>query len=203
MLPVAGLSAFLNNTPVVAMFIPVILDWSRKLQMSASKLLIPLSYAAILGGVCTLIGTSTNLVVNGLLISDTNHPGLGMFDLAWVGLPCAIAGLVYLLGLSRWLLPARKPPISIADDPREYTVEMIVDPAGPLVGQSIEQAGLRHLPGMYLMEIDRDGQTLVAVGPTEQLRAGDRLVFVGVVESVVDLQKIRGLKPAPTRSATR
>jgi len=196
LLPVALLSAFLNNTPVVAMFIPVLLDWSRKLQLSASKLLIPLSYAAILGGVCTLIGTSTNLVVNGLLIAETEHEGLGMFDIAWVGLPCAVGGLVYLLIFSRWLLPDRKPAISIGDDPREYTVEMIVDPAGPLVGQSIEQAGLRHLPGMYLIEIDRGEDAIVAVGPTETLRANDRLVFAGVVESVVDLQKIRGLTPA-------
>ena len=88
--PVMGMSAFLNNTPVVAMFIPVISDWSRKLRVSPSKLMIPLSYAAIFGGVCTLIGTSTNLVVNGLLISSTDFPGLKLFDLAVVGVPCAI-----------------------------------------------------------------------------------------------------------------
>ena len=196
LLPVAGLSAFLNNTPVVAMFIPVLLDWSRKLQLSASKLLIPLSYAAILGGTCTLIGTSTNLVVNGLLVTETDHAPLGMFDIAWVGVPCLIVGLSYLLLFSRWLLPARKPAISISDDPREYTVEMIVDAKGPLVGQTIEQAGLRQLPGMYLIEIDREGDAIVAVGPTVALHADDRLVFAGVVESVVDLQKIRGLLPA-------
>ena len=200
-LPVVTLSAFLNNTPVVAMFIPVILDWSRKLQLSASKLLIPLSYAAILGGVCTLIGTSTNLVVNGLLIGQTEHAGLGMFEIAWVGLPCAVAGLVYLLLFSRWLLPDRRPAVSVADDPREYTVEMIVEPAGPLVGQTIEQAGLRHLPGMYVVEIDREGEARPAVGPAERLRGGDRLVFAGIVESVVDLQRIRGLSPATNQIA--
>ena len=196
MLPVAASSALINNTPVVAMFIPAVLDWARKLKLSPSHLLIPLSYAAILGGLCTLIGTSTNLVVNGLLIAETAHAGLGMFEIAWVGVPCALAGLGYLLLFGRRLLPARKPPISITDDPREYTVEMLVDPGGLLVGQTIEQAGLRHLPGVYLMEIERDGQTLMAVGPEQVLRAGDRLVFVGVVASVVDLQKIRGLVPA-------
>jgi di/tricarboxylate transporter len=96
----------------------------------------------------------------------------------------------------RWLLPNRKPPITPVDDPREYTVEMLVEPGSPLVGKTIEEAGLRHLPGMYLMEIDREGHLLPAVAPSERLMANDRLVFVGIVESVVDLQRIPGLKPA-------
>ncbi len=196
MLPVAAMSAFLNNTPVVAMFIPTVVDWARHCRFSASKLLIPLSYAAILGGLCTLIGTSTNLVVNGLLISETGHTPLGMFEIAWVGLPCAVVGMVYLLTLGRWLLPQRRPPISLSDDPRQYTVEMIIDSGGPLVGKTIEQAGLRHLPGMYLMEVDRPDEVIPAVGPNTLLKANDRLVFVGVIESVVDLRKIRGLTPA-------
>ena len=126
MTPVMGMSAFLNNTPVVAMFIPVISDWSRKLRISPSKLMIPLSYAAIFGGICTLIGTSTNLVVNGLLISATDLPGLRLFDLTVVGLPCAIAGTIYLYTTHHWLLPNRKPVISETDDVRQYTVEMMV-----------------------------------------------------------------------------
>lgn len=196
MLPVAGLSAFLNNTPVVAMFIPVLADWARKLRLPISKLLIPLSYAAILGGLCTLIGTSTNLVVNGLWIADAGRASLGMFEIAWVGLPCAVAGVGYMLVIGRWLLPDRRPVLDAEADPRQYTVEMTVEPDSPLVNQTIEAAGLRHLPGMYLMEIDRDGQVLPAVDSAEKLAANDRLVFVGVVESVVDLQKIRGLTPA-------
>ena len=199
MLPTAAMSAFLNNTPVVAMFIPAVCEWARKHDVAVSKLLIPLSYAAILGGMCTLVGTSTNLVVNGLLMSEAKAgmpEGMGMFDLAWVGVPCAVVGIVYLLLFSRRLLPDREPAISPTDDLRQYTVEMLVEPGGPLAGQTIGQAGLRHLPGMYLMEIERDGEAIVAVGPRERLRAGDRLIFAGVVESVADLQKIRGLTPA-------
>ncbi len=197
--PVMVLSAFLNNTPVVAMFMPVIDDICKKTQISPSKLFIPLAYSATFGGVCTLIGTSTNLVVHGLLIDATGQ-GLSMFDITWVGIPCAIAGFVYILVASPWLLPDRKPAISLSDDPRQYSVEMIVQPGGPLVNRTIEDAGLRQLPGLYLMEIDRDGQIMPAVGSTERLQGDDRLIFVGVVESVVDLQKVRGLAPATNQT---
>ncbi|MCC5860208.1 MAG: SLC13 family permease [Ectothiorhodospiraceae bacterium] len=196
MSPVAFLSAFLNNTPVVAMLIPAVSEWSRKFSLSNSKLMIPLSYAAILGGTCTLIGTSTNLVVNGLILERSPEHGLGMFDLAWVGVPVAAAGLLFILISSRWLLPDRRPALSQLSDPREYSVEMLVDREGPLVGRTIEDAGLRHLTGMFLAEIDRNGTVIPAVSPQERLQGGDRLVFVGIVESVVELQKIRGLTPA-------
>ena len=119
-----------------------------------------------------------------------------MFDITWVGVPAAIVGCAYIVLTSRWLLPDRRPAISPQDDPREYTVEMLVEPDSPLVGKTIEAAGLRHLPGVFLAEIDRDGIVLPAVSPQERLRGGDRLVFVGIVESVVDLQQIRGLVPA-------
>lgn len=193
--PVASLSSVMNNTPLVAMFIPVVNDWSKKYQISASKLMMPLSYAAILGGTCTLVGTSTNLVVNGLW-QASGRPSLGFFEIAWLGVPSALVGILYLVIAGRWLLPERKPVLQVREDPRSYTVEMLVDPAGPLVGKTIEAAGLRNLPGLYLAEIERAGAVLVAVGPQETLCADDRLVFVGVVESVVDLQRIRGLMPA-------
>jgi di/tricarboxylate transporter len=197
--PTMALSAFLNNTPLVAMLIPAVTDWSRTLRMSASRFLLPLSYAAILGGTCTLIGTSTNLVVQGLVVR-ANLPelpnGLGMFDITWVGLPAALVGGAFMLLACRWLLPERKAALTTQTDPREYTVEMQVAADGPLVGKSIEQAGLRHLPDVFLAEIERQGTAMPAVGPREVLQANDRLLFVGVVESVKDLQRIRGLLPA-------
>ncbi len=196
MAPVAALSAFLNNTPVVAMLVPAVNEWAKKHNFSVSKLMIPLSYASILGGTCTLIGTSTNLVVNGLLVDTTDLPGFHMFDIAWVALPCALVGITYILICNRWLLPERKPVMSQLEDPREYSVEMLVEPGSPLVGKTIEQAGLRHLTGMYLAEIDRDSHIMPAVSPQEELRGNDRLLFVGIVGSVVELQRIRGLKPA-------
>ncbi len=196
MLPVAGMSAFLNNTPIVAMFIPTVIEWAKKCRLSPSRLLIPLSYASIFGGICTLIGTSTNLVVNGLLISEAGRPSLDMFDITWIGLPCALAGIGYLLLVGRWLLPDRKPPISSQDDARQYTVAMRVPPSSSLVGKTIEQAGLRRLPGAFLMEIDRGGEVMPAVAPNTSLHADDVLIFVGIIDSVLDLQKMRGLEPA-------
>lgn len=201
MLPVAGISAFLNNTPVVAMFVPVIGEWAKRMRISPSKLLMPLSYAAILGGLCTLIGTSTNLVVQGLLLqdraADPSFPIFSMWTLGAVGFPVLIVGLAYIVIFSRWLLPERKPAmIETMEDPRQYTIEMMVQPGSAIDGQTVEKAGLRHLVGTYLMEIQRDGETMIAVGPEQVLRGNDRLIFVGIIESVVDLQKIRGLVPA-------
>jgi di/tricarboxylate transporter len=201
MLPTIFLSAFLNNTPVVAVLMPVLNDWAKKAQLSVSKLMLPLSYAAILGGLCTLIGTSTTLVLNDKLKEDLARSGLPaeglrMFEIGWIGIPAAIMGSAYIVIVSRWLLPDRKPAIAQFDDPREYTVEMVIESWCPLIGQTIESAGLRRLPGMFLAEIDRQGELLAAVSPTTMLHSGDRLVFVGVVESVVDLQKIPGLTPA-------
>jgi di/tricarboxylate transporter len=194
-LPVTLGSAFLNNTPVVAMLMPVVTDWARRARLPSSQLLIPLSYAAILGGLCTLIGTSTNLIIHGLLL-DAGMPGLRMFDLTTVGVPCAVFGIVFLLLFGRLLLPDRGVGLELQPDPREYTLEMVVVPGGPLVGRTVEQAGLRHLPGIYLMEIHRRGHLIPVVGPNEQLDADDQLIFVGVVDSVMDLQKITGLAPA-------
>ncbi len=192
--PVAVLSAFLNNTPVVAALLPVVNDLSKRVGTSSSQLLLPLSYAAILGGMCTLIGTSTNLLVQGMVI-EQGLPPLSFFAPAAVGIPVTLLGLGYIMVASRWLLPNRRPAVSAKDDPRQYTVEMVVTPGGALVGQTIEEAGLRHLPGLYLAEIERHDERLRAVAPSERLHAGDVLILVGMLESVVDLQKIRGLSP--------
>ncbi|MGH8403490.1 MAG: SLC13 family permease, partial [Gammaproteobacteria bacterium] len=171
-------------------------DWAKRQRISTSKLMMPLSFAAIFGGTCTLIGTSTNLVVNGLLKSQAHLPGMSFFEIAWIGIPCALVGLLYVLLMSRWLLPVRNPVLAQLENPREYTVEMLVMPGSVLQGQSIAAAGLRQLPGLFLVEIERDGRIIPAAGPEERLHAGDRLVFAGITESVVDLQRIRGLVPA-------
>ena len=179
MSPVAAMSAFLNNTPVIAIFIPAISDWARRNKLSVSKLMIPLSYAGIAGGTCTLIGTSTNLVVNGLLIKETGSDGLTMLELAWVGIPVTLVVFAFICLGSKWLLPERVPAISRYDDAREYTVEMLVEEGSVLSGKSVEEAGLRELPGMYLIEIDRAGHIMPAVSSYEVLQDGDRLVFAG------------------------
>ncbi|HET6654867.1 MAG TPA: SLC13 family permease [Gammaproteobacteria bacterium] len=196
MLPATFLSAFMNNTPVVATFLPAVQDWAKRQRISVSKLMIPLSYAAILGGTCTLIGTSTNLVVDGLLTSRAHLPGFGFFELTALGIPYAIVGIVYVVLVGRWLLPERVPAMENLQDPREYTVEMLVEAGSPLAGMTIQQAGLRQLPGLFLIEIDRDGHVVPAAGPNERLQDGDRLVFAGITDSIVDLQRIKGLKPA-------
>jgi di/tricarboxylate transporter len=196
MAPAALLSAFLNNTPVVAVFLPAVKVWARRNNLNLSRLLIPLSYASIAGGTCTLIGTSTNLVVNGLLLDQVGSPGLGMFDLAWIGLPVTVSVLLFVLLFSGLLLPDRKEPLAHSDNMREYTTEMMVEADSPLKGCSIEEAGLRSLPGLFLAEIERDGAIMPAVEPHERLEANDRLIFVGAIESVVDLHRIRGLAPA-------
>jgi len=196
MLPVAGLSSILNNTPVVAMLVPAVGEWARRIQLPVSQLMIPLSYAAIIGGTCTLVGTSTNLVINGMLMEVDSDSGLAMFDLAWVGVPCVIAVIIYTLLCSRFLLPSKAAVHDKFGDVRQYIIEMVVDEGSPVAGLSIEDAGLRNLPGVYLVEIDRDGRLLTVVSPRELLRQGDRLIFAGDVDSVVELKNIHGLKLA-------
>jgi di/tricarboxylate transporter len=195
MLPVALFSSVLNNTPVVAMMVPAVSDWARRMKIPASQLMMPLSFAAIIGGVCTLIGTSTNLVINGMLIELELEQELALFDLAWVGIPCVIAVIGFILLTSKWLLPYKQGAAARFEDARQYTVEMLVETGSPLAGKSIEQAGLRHLSGLYLAEIIRGGD-VIRVSPTRSLREEDRLIFVGNVDSVVDLKQIRGLVSA-------
>ncbi len=193
---VSGLSGFLNNTPLVAMFIPIVKDLSKRTGIPASKLLLPLSYATIFGGTCTIIGTSTNLVVNGLVAASPDLTPIGFFELGWVGVPVAVLGLIYVFIFSDRLLPAREAAITFGNDPRRYTAEVLVAAGGPMVGKSIEKAGLRHLPGLFLAEIIRGGRVIPAVGPEEVLEADDGLVFVGILESVTDLHRMPGILPA-------
>lgn len=193
--PTGILSAFMNNTAVVAMFIPAIQDWAQRLGISPSKLLLPLSYAAILGGTCTLIGTSTNLVVDGLLQSELDIH-LGLFELAWVGVPLLLIGGAFLVLFGSRLLPDRGGVREELNQVREYGVEVEVVDSGPLVGKSIAEAGLRALNYGYLAEIERDDRLITAVEPDRVLQAGDRLYFIGAPECASELRRIQGLKPA-------
>ena len=188
-------SAFLNNTGIVAMGIPAVTRWARRRGVAPSRLLIPLSYASILGGVCTLIGTSTNLVVDGLLKSH-GLTGLGFFELAAVGVPVAAVGLVYLVGVAPRLLPDRREAEADAQAAREYLTEMELSSPSPLIGRTVEEAGLRHLPGLFLVRIEREMGIVAPVGPGERLADGDRLTFAGLAETIVDLRRFRGLSPA-------
>lgn len=193
--PVMGLSSVMNNTPIVATFIPILQEWAKKNRIPVSKILIPLSYAAILGGTCTLIGTSTNLIINGLLISKTGM-ALQIFEPAYVGVPISIAGFIYLTTIGRSFLPDIESIYTSLEKTREYTIEMIVSEASPLAGSTVEQAGMRNLPGLFLIEIVRDETILAAVEPDEILHSNDRLIFTGLVDSIADLQSVQGLVPA-------
>jgi di/tricarboxylate transporter len=194
-LPISVLSAFLNNTTVVAIMIPAVQEWAQRLKISPSKLLLPLSYAAILGGTCTLIGTSTNLVVDGLMQSR-GVPGLHIFDLAWVGIPLLLAGSTFLILFGRRLLPEREGLVGQLKHAREYHVEMSIPKGSPLHGKSIRDAGLRNLQQGYLTDIKRGEKLYTAVGPDMELQENDQLAFIGAPACARELQRINGLIPA-------
>lgn len=205
--PVAALSAFVNNTPLVAVTMPLVSAFARRHGLALSRLFLPLSYAAILGGVCTLVGTSTNVVVQGLMLAHNRLPEAAplvpfqLFTLSPVGIPVALAGVVYMLVAGRLCLPARATAMAVDGDERDYTVALAVAADAAVVGQRVDAAGLRHLSGLFLAHVERDGQLLPAVGPDEVIRAGDVLVLVGVKTSVVELHQIRGLVPVYARDA--
>ena len=183
----AFLSAFLNNTAVVGSLLGVI---SRQRHIPASRLLIPLSYASILGGITTLVGTSTNLVVNSFVI-NAGLPPLGMFQFTLVGLPVALICIVGLLFSTRWLPKNRALD---QDVPQSYFLEAQVMADSPLIGHSIEANQLRNLNGLFLLEIVRHDRLLSPVAPDEVLEQGDVLVFTGEVEKVQTLQRFAGLQ---------
>jgi di/tricarboxylate transporter len=193
MLPVAGISAFLNNTPVVAMFIPAVNQWVKNIRIRPSQVMIPLSYAAILGGICTLIGTSTNLVVNGLYQSRFGNDGIGMFEITKLGLPCAMVGVLFIIFAGRKLLPNRGGAGKAFDNPRQYTLELLVNEGSPLAGKTVEEAGLDDFAGGLLAELIRGERIISVVRPKEVLQESDRLVFVGVVDAVKELRNVKGL----------
>ena len=190
--PTAAASAFLNNTPIVAMLVPQVSAWAERRGRSPSRYLMPLSFAAILGGVATAIGTSTNLVISGLL-EASGEPPLGMFEISAVGLPVALIGLALIVLLAPALIPERRSVGAKLDEEfREFVLNMLVTPGGPLDGKTVEEGGLRHLQGVFLVEVDRRGE-IIPVTPRTVLHGEDRLVFVGKADLVVDLQRMRGL----------
>jgi len=193
MLPfVAVFSAFLNNTPLVAMLIPYIHSWGKKNEIAPSKLLIPLSFAAILGGCSTLIGTSTNLIVNSLLVGEGAQydlEPLGIFEFSYVGVPMIVIGLLYIVAAHK-LLPEKKDVFAdFQERTREYIVETQIAPDSQLIGKTVEEAHLRHLKGLFLTEIFRGSQVIAPVSPSSYLLEGDVLIFAGNTEKIADLVK--------------
>ncbi|HKY48470.1 MAG TPA: SLC13 family permease, partial [Acidimicrobiia bacterium] len=194
--PTTAASAFLNNTPIVAMLLPQVRAWAEARGRSPSLYLMPLSFAALLGGVVTVIGTSTNLVISGLL-EAAGEPAVGFFEITAVGLPIAIVGGVLLVLLTPKLLPIRRSVRQEAEDEtRHFVVDMVVEENGQINGRTVEAAGLRHLSGSFLATLERDGDLLAPVAPDTILRTGDRLRFVGKSDDVLDLQTTRGLRSA-------
>jgi di/tricarboxylate transporter len=191
--PTAAASAFLNNTPIVAMLAPQVAEWTRRRGVSPSRFLMPLSFAAILGGTITAIGTSTNLVISGLL-EQYGHAPLGMFEITKLGIPVTIAGIGLIILLAPILLPDRRGPRThLEEGTREFVVTMQVEPNGALDHRAVEEGGLRHLMGVFLVDIERGTERLAPVTPSTVLHGGDYLTFVGRADLIVDLQNIRGL----------
>lgn len=189
-------SGFLNNTPIVAMGIPAIRRWARKYGVSSSKLLMPLSYAAILGGICTLIGTSTNLIAHGLLQSN-GLPGFSFFELAWLGVPCMVIGLLYIIFISPGLTPDRSDIREEEEEKRKSLVELEITEHAPAAGETVSEAGLVEFPGFRLVRINREGNEIAPVSEDEKLREGDHLFYApksdisGILPDLTDYPGLR------------
>jgi di/tricarboxylate transporter len=192
---VAGFSAFLNNTPLVAIMIPYVNAWCKKNNVAPSKLLIPLSYAAILGGTATLIGTSSNLLVAGMVADqklNVNIEPLQIFDFSFVGVPMLILGVLYLVLFSGRLLPENADVIqNLEQQSREYIAEVRIANGGEFHGKTIEEAGLRNLKGLFLVEILRNDQSIKPVSSYTRLKEHDVLLFAGETQSITEMVEAR------------
>ncbi|MEM9595245.1 MAG: SLC13 family permease [Acidobacteriota bacterium] len=193
MLTVAVVSAFINNTPVVMVFLPAVLTLSRTLKVPASKLLIPLSFASIMGGCCTLVGTSTNILASSVLSASGAEP-LGMFEIAWVGVPLLLMGCLYLMVFAQRLLPDRETLTSMLseEERKEFIVEAFVQKDSELAGRTASQSGLSR-GGIRLLELIRDNVAIRVDPKATQLREGDRLVLGCRASGVAYARSIEGL----------
>lgn len=195
MLPVGVFSAFLNNTPIVLLMTSAVRHWALARDLPPSKYLIPLSYAAILGGTCTLIGSSATLVVHSLLHKDTPGAGFTFFEMGQVGVPCAIVGVLYMLFLGHRYLPVRVDTQSrAAKEVPELVSEFVIGEGCPLIGLSVQDAGSRYFRHEYLIEIEREGYVLESPSPQDVIELDDRLIFVGDVQHIAELHAIKGLQ---------
>jgi len=194
MLPVAGLSSFLSNTTVVAMFVGIVKMWSKKLGISPSKLLIPLSYASGMGGVCTLIGTPPNLIISGLYADKTGET-MNVLATAIPGLFCLFVGVLSIIAM-RKLLPDRKAPESAFEATSEYTVELLVPSDNKYIGKTLDEAGLLHVRGGSLIEIYHFDNVTSPVREDEYVMGGDRLIYAGQIDEILQLKKSHGLVSA-------
>ncbi|MEB1806289.1 MAG: SLC13 family permease [Bacillaceae bacterium] len=194
MVPVSFLSAFMNNTPIVAMLTPIVHKWGIQHKISPSKLLIPLSYAAIIGGTITLIGTSTNLLVHGLL-QQHNHSGFSMFQFSLIGIPLFFICLVYMILFGHKRLPDTEGMMETYQSTRKkFTIELKVTRHSSWVGQTVKAVNLRALHDIFLVQIIRNHHSITPVSNYEVIQEDDTLIFSGNIESIVKLKKIEGLK---------
>ena len=194
MLPVAVLSSLLSNTTVVAMFVGIVKMWSKKLSVAPSKLLIPLSYASGMGGVCTLIGTPPNLIISGLYAEET---GVAMNVLATAipGLFCLFVGVLSVIAMRR-LLPNRKAPEEAFEATSEYTVELLVPSDSKYIGQTLSEAGLFHVKGGNLIEFYHFDEMQSPISEDDYVMGGDQLVYAGQIDDLLALKESHGLVSA-------
>lgn len=184
---VAILSSFVNNTPVVVLMTPYVFNWGKKNQISPSKLLIPLSYSTIIGGMITVVGTSTTLVLSGFL-SENHLAGINPLDLLITGLIVSVVCIAFIILFSNRLLPNRMDLLEKFEaDKREYLIEKRLNPKSPLIGKTVYEGGLRNLNGVYLVEIVRGEENITPVAPTEVIEVSDVLIFAGNTNNIVDL----------------
>lgn len=195
MVPVAVGSAFMNNIPIVLLMTSIVRRWAIKNEQSPSKYLIPLSYAAILGGVCTIIGTSTNLIVEGLVRRHTPEAAISFFELSKIGIPCAIVGILYIATFGKRLLPERPDPaMVVSEDTKEFTAEFIVEEECPLANKRLQDLPGRYIQNMLLIQVERNHTIIDSPGPDFVIFVGDRLVFVADINKIAELHAVKGLR---------